>query len=482
MQKNIPTSIPLLSRKANKPESIEMKSIRKIVPIFIAALAFTACQDETTTVGSSLVTSQTEINIDSVFTATGRTLMDPVVQSRTITQLLGRLDAQEFGSFKSDFVCQFLPSISLETEGVGVENIDSAKLVMFMQPGDFTGDSLVPMGINVFPLTKQLPYPIYSNFDPKGYYDESTLLGSCIYTAHAMYNDSINSLNFRSFTVPLPRKLGQDLYNAFLEDSSMFALPERFTKLFPGVYVTTSFGSGRVINITETRINVYYRQHTKATVDGVEKDTIYNKIRSYFAVTPEVITNNNISLTLSNNLMNLAQQGKSLLVAPAGMETEIVFPTPALVQAYNKGAGSLSVLNSLTFEIPVTEIENKYGINPPDNVLLILAKDKEKFFAENKITDNKTSFSASYNSTTKTYSFNNMRDYLIEMLKKDTLLPEDYTFLIVPISIATETNSSYGSTVSYITTISPYVEKPAMVQLNMQDTKIKMTYTRQYTK
>ncbi len=75
-----------------------------------------------------------------------------------------------------------------------------------------------------------------------------------------------------------------------------------------------------------------------------------------------------------------------------------------------------------------------------------------------------------------------MRDYLIEMLKKETISPEDYTFLIVPISIATETNSSYGSTVSYITTISPYVEKPAMVQLDMKDAKIKMTYTRQYSK
>ena len=459
-----------------------MKSIKLLATVLISAIALSACQDDTTTVGSSLITEQTEIIIDSTFTASGTTLLDPVVQSRTITQLLGCLDAKELGSFKSDFVCQFLPSLSMETKGVTVEDIDSAKLIMFMVPGDFTGDSLVPMGIEVYPLTKQLPYPIYSDFDPKGYYDESKKLGSTIYTAHAMYNDSVNALNFRSFSITLPRSLGQDLYSAYLQDSSMFALPDKFTTLFPGLYVTTSFGSGRVINISETRINIYYRQHTTATVDDVEKDTVYNKVRSYFAVTPEVITNNNISLKLSEQLTELAKQGNSLLVAPAGMETKIIFPTPALVQTYRKGAGNLSVLNGLSFEIPAETIENTYGIEPPADVLLILEKDKDKFFAENKITDNLTSFSASYNSLNKSYSFTAMRDYLVEMLKKDTLEPEDYTFLLVPVNIETESNSSYGSTVSYITTISPYVQKPAMVKLDINNAKIKLTYTRQYSK
>ncbi|MDE5745529.1 MAG: DUF4270 domain-containing protein [Paramuribaculum sp.] len=459
-----------------------MKSIKKLSAIFIAALALTACQDETSTVGSSLVTEQTEIIIDSTFTATATTLLDPVVQSRTITQLLGCLDAKEYGAFSSDFVCQFLPSLSLETEGVAVEDIDSTKLIMFMMPGDFTGDSLVPMGIDVFPLIKQLPYPIYSNFSPEGYYDKSKKLGSTIYTAHAMYNDSINSLSFRSFNVTLPKELGQNLYNAYLQDSSMFALPDKFTELFPGLYVTTSFGSGRVINISETRINIYYRQHAKVTVNDVEKDTIYNKVRSYFAVTPEVITNNNISLTLSDKLTALANQGEALLVAPAGMESQIIFPTPVLIETYKKGVGNLSVLNALSFEIPVTLLTNEYGIEPPADVLLILAKDKEKFFAENKIADNITSFTAQYNSTKHSYSFTAMRDYLMEMLKKDTLTPEDYTFLLVPVGIDTEENTNYGSTVSYITTISPYVQKPAMVQLDMKNAKIKMTYTRQYSK
>ena len=37
------------------------------------------------------------------------------------------------------------------------------------------------------------------------------------------------------------------------------------------------------MNITETRINVYYRKKMQVTVNDVEKDTIYNLVRSYMA-------------------------------------------------------------------------------------------------------------------------------------------------------------------------------------------------------
>ncbi|MCI9607508.1 MAG: DUF4270 domain-containing protein [Muribaculaceae bacterium] len=458
-----------------------MKIFRNISAILLAAIAMTACDDTTSSIGSSLITEDTQIIIDSTFVVTGRSTLNPVVQSRTLTQLIGKFDAKEFGSISSDIVCQFMPSLTLETEGVTVEDVDSAKLIMFMLPGDFTGDSLVPMGMNVFRLNKALPSPIYSNFNPGDYYDP-TPIGSAIYTGHAMHNDSINSLNFRSVTVDLPRSLGQELFEGFEKNPDVFSSPSEFAKFFPGLYIANSFGSGRIMNITETRINLYYRQHAKVTVDNVEKDTIYNKVRSYFAVTPEVITNNNIDLSISPELTTLAQTGAPLIVAPAGMEVTLQMPTPDLIQTYRKGAGSLSVLNTLTLSIPAEEIANDYGIDPPEQVLLVLANEKDKFFAENKITDNKTSFIATYNSTTKTYDFSEMRGYLAEMLEKETVAADDYTFVLTAVNVETESssNSYYQTSVSYVTTISPYVTKPAMVRLKLEDAKIKLTYTRQY--
>lgn len=459
-----------------------MKLINKISSIILAAATLTACDDSTSTIGSSLITDDTEIVIDSSFVATGHSVANNVVQSKTITQLLGKLDAKEFGTFSSDFVSQFMPAMSIDTTGVTVEQIDSIKLVMFMTPGDFTGDSLVPMGLDVYRLNKALPSPIYSDFNPDGYYDATRPMGSKIYTGHAMHNDSLNSLSFRSITVDLPRSYGQELYSSYLQHPDLFASPEQFAQWFPGIYVTNSFGSGRVINISETRLNMYYRKNAKDTVDGVEVDTVYNLVRSYFAVTPEVINNNNINLTISPQITAMVNSGKSIIVAPAGMEVQMTFPAQAIIDTYRKNAGQLSVLNGVTIDIPAIAIDNDYGINPPENVLMVLTSKKNEFFEQNKITDNKIAFLATYSESKKTYSFPDMRQYIIDLLEKESLSADDYTFTLTPVNVQTETTSSsyYQSGASYITSISPYVTKPALVELDMENAKIKVTFTRQY--
>lgn len=459
-----------------------MKLTGKISSIILAAAALTACEDGTSTIGSSLITDDTQIIIDSSFVATARSVENKVVQSKTITQLLGRLDAKEFGTFSSDFVSQFMPAMSIDTVGVTLDQIDSIKLVMFMVPGDFTGDSLVPMGLEVYRLNKALPSPIYSDFNPDGYYDASKPIGSRIYTGHAMHNDSLNSLSFRTISVNLPRSYGQELYSSYLQHPDLFASPEQFAQWFPGLYVTNTFGTGRVVNISETRLNMYYRKNGVDTVDGVAVDTVYNLVRSYFAVTPEVINNNNINLAISPEITALANSGKSIIVAPAGMEVEMAFPAQSIIDTYRKNSGNLSVLNSVTIDIPALAIDNDYGINPPENILMVLKSKKKEFFEQNKITDNKIAFLATYSEAKKMYSFPDMRQYIIDLLEKQSLDADDYIFTITPVNVETETTSSnyYQSGVSYITSISPYVTKPALVELDIPKAKIKVTFTRQY--
>lgn len=450
----------------------------------ICGIILISCQDSTTTIGSSLVMDQTEIVMDSSFTVTGHSMVNPVVQSRTLTQLLGRLEATEYGNITSDIVTQFLPAMNIDTVGVTVDDVDSIKLLMFMEPGDFTGDSLVPMGLNVYMLNKQLPSPIYSNFSPKDYYDENDLIGSQIYTANALYNDSLNNLSYRTIYVNLPNQFAKDIFAHYVENPEDFADPTTFTSWFPGIYITNTFGSGLVVNINETRMNLYYRKHaTYEDSDGVEQDTIYKMVRSYLSVAPEVITNNNIKFEMSNELTSKIDNGEALIVAPTGTEVEIIFPTLNIISTYMKDAPELSLLNTLTFSIPAEEIENSYGIEPPTTLLMVLANEKAEFFAENKIADNKTSFMGTYSSTTNSYSFGNMRQYITEMMEKGTLDASDYTFIITPVNLDTESSSDYyGNATTYVVNVSPYVTKPAMVKLNLDEAKIILTYTRQSTK
>lgn len=88
-----------------------MKRLLKVF-LFVAALSalVSACDDDTSTIGSSLIQDQVKIVVDDSFTLTGHSVASRRVQSRTILQLLGNIDAEGYGSFSSDVVTQFMPS------------------------------------------------------------------------------------------------------------------------------------------------------------------------------------------------------------------------------------------------------------------------------------------------------------------------------------------------------------------------------------
>lgn len=449
-------------------------------------IGFCACDDDVTTLGSSLITDNTAVIIDSSFTVSGMSKINNDIQSRTSSQILGNLTAKEYGYFSSDFVTQFMPALQLDTTGTKISDIDSIRLVMFFQGGNLTGDSIVPMGLKIYPLKKQLPSPIFSDFDPEGYYDEADCWtkDTHIYTGNALYNDSLSNTATRSVGVTLPKQFALNFYQEYLNHPETFATPQAFTEFFPGLYVKNTFGSGRVINFSETRINLYYKRHDTITKDGVTRDTVYRTISTYMAVTPEVISNNIIDMKLSPTLLSKIDAGEPLLVAPASYDVEMIFPTKKIIDSYKANAGEMAVINTLTLSIPVEKISNAYGINPPTNVLLVLSKDKKEFFAKNKITDDKTSFLATYNETSGSYEFSGMRPYILEMMEKNQLTADDYTFTITPVNVVTETSqgSYYQSGSTYITAINPYVSGPAMCKLSLDKAKIKFTYSKQSIK
>lgn len=463
----------------------------KLLYIFVSIcllpiVAFTSCDDNITTLGSSLIEDNTSIVIDSSFSLSGKSRVNDDIQSRTSYQILGNLYAKEYGYFSSDFVAQFMPALKLDTTGTKVSDIDSIRLIMRYTSGNFTGDSIVPMGLKVYPLKKDLPSPIYSDFDSKDYYDESDCWTqtSQIYTGNALYNDSLSNTGTRTVAIALPKQFAVNFYNEYVSNPSVFEDPQSFTKFFKGLYVKNTFGSGRVINFSQTSINLYYKRHAKVTKDGVERDTVYNVISTYMAVTPEVVSNNIINMKISSSLTDRIDAGEPLIVAPAAYDVEMTFPARDIINKYRANAGEMSVVNTLTMSIPVENISNNYGIKPPTNVLLVLSKDKKSFFANNKIADDKTSFLATYNEDTQTYDFTGMRQYLLDLLAKESITAEDYTFTITPVNVITETSQGtyYQSGTTYITGINPYVSGPAMCKLSLDKAKIKLTYSKQSIK
>ena len=464
------------------------------ITILLAVLALTAvsCNDEV--VGSSLTDTQSVLEADSSFTLTGLSLLNTHVQSRSsretddsdarlIMQLLGELKCNGYGTLKADVVTQFMPTALVDTVNTSVDAIDSCRLALRIPTQGFTGDSLVPMRLNVYRLSKQLPDPIYSDFDVNGYYNESDLLGSVSYSANAlMKGTATNSLSYRTVYVPMPLQLAREIYLKFKADPEIFKNPNDFVNFFPGVYIKNSFGSGRVMNFFDAELEMWYKKTMKDEQGKVTGDTVLQQ--TLLSATPEVISNSNISLTPDPKIQAMVDGGDAVILAPACYEVNVRFPLSEIIAKYNlELRGHLGVVNAMSLSIPAETIENDCGIAPPKHLLLVRTSHKDDFIAGDSIPDNRTSFYATYNASTKSYDFSGMRNYALDIIKyhDGEVTDDDMQLTIMPVDINFYAPTSIYGTVetTTVTKVSPGISVPAAVRLLHDKAKVKIVFTRQ---
>ena len=124
-----------------------MKYSRLIPLAAISSLAFLACE-EGSSIGSSIVSDQVEIVIDSAFTVTGHSVPVESVVSRSEYQLLGSIDAKATDILPPTLPADSCPQTSsLQATAWVPENVDSIRLAMVMRKGDMVGDSVIPLGL-----------------------------------------------------------------------------------------------------------------------------------------------------------------------------------------------------------------------------------------------------------------------------------------------------------------------------------------------
>ena len=459
--------------------------MKKIIVIIAAVLAVwvAACTDED--IGSSLSDSRTEVVADSTsFSMSGHSVLSPRLQSRTVTQLIGRLSDGDYGSLSSEVVAQLMPTLAIDTLRVTASQIDSCKLLLRVPAtGGFTGDSLVPMRMSVYRLNKQLPSPIYSDFDPKDYYDPSDLLGEAAYNAPSSTRatDSQTGVIYLEVAVPMPVELARELFALYKADEKTFATPKAFAAKFPGLYISNSYGTGRVMSFYDTRLVSYYHRTVKTAAGA---DSIVRATQTYAAVTPEVVVNNVLRLDVAQTLDDAVAAGQAIVAAPAGYELHVSFPIQLIVDAYKESLGkSVGAFNTLEMTIPVEEIKNENGIKPPSHLLFVKSYLRDKFIAGDSLTNDKDSFLAEYDASKKCYVFDDMRNYLLDIIKEKGSYAddEDMEFVIMPVDVTKYTQSASYTSSAYetITKIAPSVAKPSMARLRIDKAKIKVVYNKQ---
>lgn len=470
----------------------------RFLPVAIAlALGISSCGDENSLIGSSIVDTDLEIVVDSSFQKmiTAESIPNDSVVGRTITQLIGRISIPGYGKLETDFLTQFMSASTFDT--VGVDRLDSLVLYLSYNTESFTGDSLAPMQLSVYPLEKQLQSPVYSSIDPADYYNaQSAPIALKSYNASFLgLPDSLVKLGYKTIRVKLPDAMAEQFFEKYKTDPLIFSSPSRFTQYFPGFYVKTSYGSGCVVNVQNSVMNLHY---TKTTVIN-DKDSTYASTQTLMAVTPEIATGNHIKLEIDPAIESGIAAGRVYLVAPAGLNVLLHFPTREIVRSFEEsvGAGGSTIqglINSLILEVPLKELpKSSYKLEPPQFLLFVRKSELQKFFEKKELADNVRSFYAEYNSDTRKYSFTGLRTFLNDVIEKKRqgteITDADEEIVLVPVSVYSETVSSGSSYYYYsyneqevVTDIVPYISAPALAEIDMDHIRLQLTYSRQKTK
>ena len=277
----------------------------------------------------------------------------------------------------------------------------------------------------------------------------------------------------------------------YKKNPSAFLAPKDFINIFPGIYMENSFGSGRVMNIYNSQFIVFYRSHEKLENGN---DTTYLRSQGYMGGTAEVISNNNMSLKVAQSVKDMIAGGDMIVQSPAGFEVQIDFPIQEIIDRFKEGGNSnIGVVNDLTFEIPVYNITNDYGIKPPTYLLMVKTSEKDDFFATNHKTDSKTSFYATYDNSTRTYKFSGMRNFVLDILNNKGGIAEetDKHFTLTPVDLIAENTSTSGSSYYYyyyygtsvsnteVIGIRPALNKPSIARLDLDNAIIRFVFSTQ---
>lgn len=457
--------------------------------------SLSACQDELSTQGSSLVAGEASITVDSTeYQIESHSVLNTDFDARAMTKLLGRIALPEYGTLDCSFLCSMMPTASLSIpDSITEAHIDSMRMIIAIPRGALTGDSLVPQQLQVYKLNRTLPVNVPSNVDPSEYctLNADNLLGTRSYTLSAIAGNDTTFLQDKTLRIPvmMKKEMAVEYFKTFRDHPEYLQWPATFAeKVFPGIYVRQNFGNGCIASIAQVRFFLYWnrtdREYTKNEESGEYEltDVIRRDSVCLMAAQPEVVSSNVVNYNISDHLKNLVAQGKTIVTTPGGYYADIVFPADKIIEEYKSANNTMSVISKLSFEIPAEPIANDFNVGVVPYLLMVKKSEREEFFNKNKIPDNLTSFYATWDSASGTYTFKGLRKYIlgiIESGKEPTA--EDMEFSLIPVLISTETESNtyYGNSSTYVVKCSHYLGKPTMTLLHTDRANITFTFSQQ---
>ncbi len=424
-----------------------MKQIFRIVESLAAIFSFlviSSCTDSTATLGLDMMPPSDTVKVfyDSYNVSTESFLIKEPLLARTSRSYLGQFTDPETGlTARADFIAQYhiTESASGNLFPDDIENDSVTSIDVRLYIDQFIGDSLANFRVSVYDLDNDLDpeEDYYTNIDPNDYIDEdSEPMASKWYT---LSDRSITELArtssgyVRNIRIPLPREIGQQIYDAYSIDRTNFTSTYKWLHsglpCSKGLYFKLEYGEGAVayVYLTQIRINYrYYDDKSKKVVDGV----------TIMSSTEEVIEVTNFS---SDDLTELLDEyGVTYLKTPAGVFTQVTLPISRLSMTDSINSASLSFTryNDTSGE--------RFKLGIPQTLLLVRLDDyKNGFFEKYRLADSNTSYVTTFNANTNTYTFSNIARLISKCLdeRKNGKITQNYDkVLLIPVAATYDTS------------------------------------------
>ncbi|MBR6621833.1 MAG: DUF4270 domain-containing protein [Bacteroides sp.] len=427
----------------------------KYLYALLAAILFYSCDDSTTGIGDSTISTGDKINSGvATYNVNTSTILADSVYARTNTAYLGKYTDPQYGEFSADFIAQFNCTDNF-TFPETLQEITGIQLKLYYT--SFFGDSLNAMRLQVDTLNKVIPETelktFYTSVNPLQYYDINTKplakkafaargasVNDTTYIYTDMYGDETSRLTNYWQEIKLPLSLGQLMYNKYVENPDNYKDAESFIKnVLKGIYVHCTHGDGTILYIDDIFLNLNFKyliESSSGKVDSLTNGSIV------FAATKEVIQANRFQN--SDRLKELTEDTKcTYLKTPAGLFTEVTLPIEEISEIHQRDTLNAA---AITFTRYNEKNDSPYSMGVPKYLLMVRKCDMYSFFENNETYDNKTSFLAEYVSSGEsgnTYSFTNIAPLISYcMAEKESGKYTDDWNKVVLIPVDTELDSS----------------------------------------
>jgi len=434
-------------------------------------IAISSCDEDTKTMGYSLTSDADRFVLvpDTFKIESTQSIKADSVLARSSYCYLGSIKDPETGAYiNSDFTTQFTvlerEASALFANKQDVTSVDesgepvatSCRLTILIN--SYVGDSLAAMKLRVEELDKPIEENklYYSNFNPEasGYIRTDGLKQAKNYSMVDMtLSDSARYVrqknNYYTYiNVPLNKSYkakngvtyknyGTYLMRTFYEHPEYFKNSITFIKnVCPGFYIRNVDGQGVMAEVLNVQLIVDYKFKTG--------DKEYTGTKTFFG-TEEVMQTTHISNDKGkiDSLVNKVKDC-TYLKTPAGIFTEVTLPVEQIKQ--NHANDSLLSAKVMFQRMADANKKTEDLLNDATELLMIERDSLYAFFEKSNVTNNRTSFLATYSATQNTYAYNNISGLINHMwANRDKGSKNWNKVVLIPVKTSSVSTSSYSA-------------------------------------